>query len=104
MIADFEIVLCCLAVICFAVMFYLAGKGDFLTLVPKIFLDKLEELNRKHGEWIEETIPLEWDADDVVAIYECSICKTKTPFTSSYCPECGAKMDLKRGDSNASHK
>ena len=84
-------------VVCFAVIFYLAGKADFFTVVPKIFLDRLEELNRKHGEWIEKTRPLDWCDDDVDMFYECSICKAEVPFTSDYCPNCGAKMDKKEG-------
>ncbi len=51
----------------------------------------------KHGEWTEKQIPLDWCDDDVDIVYECSICKAEEPYTSTYCPNCGAKMDWKGG-------
>ncbi len=95
MAADFEIMFCCFIVVFFTVIIYLAGKADFLTLVPQILLDRLEEINRKHGEWIEKQIHLTWCEDDVDIVFECSVCKTEVPFASDYCPNCGAKMERK---------
>lgn len=100
---DFEIVLCCLVVVCFAVMFYLAGKADFLTLVPKIFLDKLEKLNRKHGEWVEiDNVVIEHGSLTTKGTtWSCSVCgearKTHTSPDMNFCPHCGAEMDQKEG-------
>lgn len=95
MAADFEQVLLGFLILVFGVIFYLAGKADFFTLVPKIFLDRLEELNKKHGTWIEKTMPLQWCDDDVDMVYKCSVCEAITPFTTNYCHNCGAKMDGK---------
>ena len=51
----------------------------------------------RHGEWIEKAILLEWCEDDVDIVFECSYCETECPFTSDYCPNCGAMM---RGEGN----
>lgn len=82
-----------LLLICFAATLYIAGKGNMLELVPKMLLERLEEINKKHGEWIEKQIPLNWCEDDVDIVYECSICGCKNFGESPYCPNCGAKMD-----------
>ena len=92
---DFEKIFCCFIVIFFTVIIYLAGKSDFFALVPKILLDRLEEMNRKNGVWIEKLIPLKWCEDDVDIVFECSVCKAEAPFTSDYCPNCGARMERK---------
>ena len=56
----------------------------------------------KHGEWIEKQIPLKWCEDDVDIVFECSVCKVESPFTSDNCPNCGAKMDGKNGSADVS--
>ena len=92
---DFETVLCCLVVICFAVMFYLAGRGNLFGLAPKLLLDRLEELNRKHGEWVEE-----YPGSDNIVCPACGkLWNVLDNCTEefNYCPNCGAKMDLKEG-------
>lgn len=94
---DFETVLYCLLVVCFAVLFYLAGRGNLFELAPKILLDRLEELSKKHGTWTEDTEIMKhhWCGDDVDMVYKCSVCEAITPFTTNYCHNCGAKMDGK---------
>ena len=47
----------------------------------------IEELLPKQGEWelIDEAEPMRWG---------CSRCKYLSWETSSYCPRCGAKMEV----------
>lgn len=54
----------------------------------------------KHGRWIKHRI------DDPKSILygavkdtTCSICGKSTPYNTEYCMHCGARMDLKDGDS-----
>lgn len=105
---DFEMVLCCFLIVCFAVIFYLAGRGNLLELAPKILLDRLEELNRKHGEWIKHKPDPEamkqWHDLGIAkgmsekSIYwSCSCCNGWGTPAHKYCSHCGAKMDLKEG-------
>ena len=54
----------------------------------------------KHGKWIEkEDMIGSYLEQSNVAFYECSVCKETSGEISSYCPNCGAKMD--GGDDNA---
>ena len=44
----------------------------------------------KHGRWIEHK---HFNHEHYIdSTYECSECKVEEPFTSDYCPNCGAKM------------
>ena len=56
---------------------------------------------KKHGKWIVrevgDFIPFVYHPDEK---YECSVCHTAFNVTSSYCPNCGSKMDGKDGKSN----
>jgi hypothetical protein len=54
----------------------------------------------KHGRWIKHRI------DDPKSILHgavkdttCSVCGKSTPYNTEYCMHCGARMDLKDGDS-----
>ena len=47
---------------------------------------------QSEGEWVERAVTRTWLEDDVDIFYVCSNCKIETPFTSKYCPDCGAKM------------
>lgn len=47
-----------------------------------------------HGWWIEKHVPISWCEDDVDVFWECSVCGCQSAGETSYCPECGAKMDL----------
>ena len=101
MTEDFEVIFSCFVVIFFAVIIYLAGKGDFLTVVPKIFLDRLEKINKendnlKHGIW---------QRSDEKGVYWCTCCgrlfhcDVDMNGLVNYCSNCGAKMDgMKEGD------
>lgn len=42
----------------------------------------------KHGRWSE----------DDEGFYHCSVCKELSDWEHRYCPNCGAKMDLKDGE------
>lgn len=44
----------------------------------------------KHGRWIE----------DDEGFCHCSVCKELSDWEHRYCPNCGAKMDLKTNDKN----
>ena len=45
----------------------------------------------RHGRWIEHK---HFHHDHYTdSTYECSECNAEEPFTSDYCPNCGAKMD-----------
>ena len=70
---------------------------DNVAIICKRFKHDNDYAEVKHGEWIEKIIPLDWCDDDVDMIYECSICKAECPFTSKFCPNCGAKMGKKEG-------
>ena len=52
---------------------------------------------QKEGEWIEHIEKPDWLEDDVEVFYECSVCETKSPAPTNYCPNCGAHM---RGGKN----
>lgn len=67
------------------------GLKHALSFVDTLLAEDVAEV--RHGAWIEKQIPLEWCEDDVDIVFECSICKVETPFTSDYCPNCGTKMD-----------
>lgn len=45
----------------------------------------------KHGYWTDLN-------NDAIYHYECSCCKDHTDWHENFCPNCGAKMDLKGGD------
>lgn len=47
-----------------------------------------------HGEWIIHR-NAEISHERLITNYECSICHTWSRYHSNYCPDCGAKMDLK---------
>lgn len=47
---------------------------------------------QKEGEWIEHIEKPDWLEDDVEVFYECSVCETKSPAPTNYCPNCGSKM------------
>ena len=47
---DFEQIICAMLIVVYGVVFYLAGKGDLLTLIPKMLLDKAKELEEKMKE------------------------------------------------------
>ena len=70
----------------------LPWEDEVESMVDRLVIDDVEKV--KHGKWTEKYIPLDWCDDDVDIVYECSICKSEEPFTSTYCPNCGAKMDL----------
>jgi hypothetical protein len=52
---------------------------------------------QKEGEWVERIEKPDWLEDDVDVFYECSVCETKSPAPTNYCPNCGAHM---RGGKN----
>lgn len=67
-------------------------------------MDKQEDADVqevRHGRWksiYEDAFRRDgkyehWVTEKVVTGYRCSICDCYSKTTSSYCPECGAKMD-----------
>ncbi len=66
-------------------------------------LPKADVQSVKHGQWVCEFY------NDVFDVYQadCSVCKKestdkydKVSESYEYCPHCGARMDLKDGDTN----
>ena len=49
----------------------------------------------KHGRWIEKQQAISYCEDDVDVFYKCSVCGCQCCGEPPYCPNCGAKMDLK---------
>lgn len=47
-----------------------------------------------HGKWIIRRNS-QISHERLITNYECSICHTWSRYHSNYCPDCGAKMDLK---------
>lgn len=50
----------------------------------------------KIGHWIE--YPNEWGDNWQYSKYECSVCHCLKPFHGDFCPNCGAKMEVKEND------
>lgn len=97
MTTDFEIIFSCFIVVFFTAIIYIAGKADFLTVVPKIFLDRLEEINKKtdnvkHGIW-ERIEKDKYCCSCCGRMYGCSV---DMNGIANYCQCCGAKMDGKK--------
>lgn len=46
----------------------------------------------KHGKWLKRM-----STSDSL---KCSICGNNHEYITTYCPNCGARMDLKDGDTN----
>lgn len=90
----FEVIFSAMLVVAFAVVCYLAGKGNMFELAPKMLLERLEEINKKHGEWIDHKCSLCGYESAVESIgFDCRG-KTKVRYKKhNYCPNCGAKMD-----------
>ena len=51
---EFEILLYCALVISYSGLCYLAGKGDFLNLIPQMLLQKAEEIKKSLEQKEEE--------------------------------------------------
>ena len=51
----------------------------------------------KHGYWHRKHIGNGWDDWDALTCSECKKYYEKPNFPTNYCPNCGAKMDLKEG-------
>lgn len=48
-----------------------------------------------HGRWIEKEYMVASYLEDCTDVfYECAVCKGPNVGESTYCPNCGAKMDL----------
>ena len=59
---------------------------------------KLREMQPvKHGRWIWDSSP---EFGNPYGSYNCSECESKQAFKENFCPDCGARMDLKDGDTN----
>ena len=54
----------------------------------------------KHGYWHRKHIGNGWDDWDALTCSECNKYYKKPLFPTNYCPNCGAKMDLKEGAEN----
>ena len=49
----------------------------------------------KRGKWIWDSKP---EFGNPYGSYTCSECESKQAYRENYCPDCGARMDLKEGD------
>ena len=58
---------------------------------------RMPTIEPKKGKWIEVQETLDYSAEYFVQAigFECSLCGTQMGNRWSYCPNCGAKMDLK---------
>ena len=84
-----------------------AGKGvlnEFMMEYRKSVLQIVEDAPTieaepvRHGKWIEKRQMIAWCDDDVDVYYTCSACEADSPCEYPFCPNCGAKMDLKEKD------
>lgn len=84
------------------------AKTMFDTIIDLQPLPNVEIV--QHGYWEHKHFPIEMSRDDDVPwlIMKCSVCGVKwhlatdnpePPF--AYCPSCGSKMDMKKGEDNA---
>lgn len=98
--SDLEQVLECILIVVYGVMFYIAGKSDLLTLIPKMLQERFEE-SENCGEWLDDRrcslCGYEADVDKIG--FNCSCQQRVTYKTTPYCPICGAKMDGKESES-----
>lgn len=67
------------------------GEDMISDWVKTLVHEELKQQLPKRGEWemIDEAEPMRWG---------CSRCKYLSWETSSYCPRCGAKMEVQDGD------
>jgi hypothetical protein len=66
----------------------------------RYFKNKADYAEVKHGEWIDKRWTTECDWCDMTHhSITCSVCKEETygGIKTKYCPDCGAKMDGKKG-------
>lgn len=66
---------------------------NFLNKQPTIEAEPV-----RHGRWVEHIDPLPWCEDDVDVFWKCSVCETPNFAIPPYCPNCGAKMDGDKHD------
>ena len=57
----------------------------------RLFNNKADMQEIKHGKWIWT----ESGEEDYEQYYVCSICKEKSYFEMKFCPDCGAKMNIR---------
>ena len=78
---------------------WLKLRGEQVEIVPIRIIENptVDAVEVVHGRWIEKQEPIPWCEDDVDVFCVCSVCDCASPGESSYCPNCGAKMD---GDGN----
>lgn len=65
------------------------------------FENKADYAEVKHGEWVDKRWTTECDWCDMNHhSITCSVCKEETygGIKTKYCPDCGAKMDGKKGE------
>ena len=71
-------------------------NGVFAAPVILNLIEKAPEVDVvevKHGEWIKDN-----NFSQIVNKYKCSLCGVEDiVLHQNYCPNCGAKMDLKEG-------
>ena len=49
-----------------------------------------------HAKWIHKRVPI--GNGEYIRFFQCSNCDELSNSGSNYCPNCGAKMDLKESD------
>lgn len=49
----------------------------------------------RHGKWTHEYYPTVWYGPGDPPEWVCSVCKDRAYNTYDYCPNCGAKMDVR---------
>lgn len=59
-------------------------------------LENAEE--QRHGKWIYEPYETIWFGRGDPPEYVCTVCDERSDNAFSFCPNCGAKMDVKEED------
>lgn len=95
-----EDILTAILIIVFAVVVYVAGKGNLIELIPLMLLEKAEEL-KEIGCWTEECLRVPGDETAIRSVYICSECCKFNQDKTDFCPNCGAKMNTEKENKNA---
>lgn len=87
-----EYIFTAILIIGFAVVVYVAGKGNLIELIPLMLLEKIEELT-ENGYWTEELLSVDNDI--------CPNCKAKDHNPKArFCWRCGE--DIRSQEENSS--
>lgn len=73
-------------------IYIVAGKEKYRVTeqaIKAVMAIKALEKEPRKGHWIDCDVSDDYSADG----YDCSVCGVNSEYVTSYCPNCGAKME-----------